>query len=129
MTTLRDIVDGAATRLRLIRAGETLDAADAADFLQALNDLLGSLEGKGLNINWSGDLALAGTFPLGDRHIAGMKAMLAERMAEDLGKPVTALLARDARDGWNALNADYRLPDEMRVDTALGNMPSQRRVI
>lgn len=129
MATMRDIVTGAATRIRLIQPGDAVDASDAADILQALNDYLASLEGRGLNINWAADLTLNDTFPLADKHIAGMKAMLAERIAEDLGKPVTNILARDARDGWNALDADYRLPDPMRADTALSNMPSQRRII
>lgn len=128
MATMADIVTGAAKRLRIIAADETLDANDSADILQALNDMFASWEAKGVNILFTADLALTATFPLTDKHIAGVKAMLAERVAEDFGKPVSAILARDALDGWSAVNADYRLPDDMQVDRALANLPSQRRV-
>lgn len=126
-TTTRDIVDGAAKRLGLIRAGEALEAADAADILQALNDMLAGFEAKGLNLGRTKKLKLSNAFLLTEIHEEGLKAMLAERVAEDFGLPVTRLLARDARAGRNALSADYRLPDPMRVDRTLAAMPSQKR--
>lgn len=129
MATMRDIVNGAATRLRKTRAGRALPPTDFADILEALNDMMGSWEGKGININWSGALTENDTFPLDLKHEAGVKAMLAVRVSEDFGKAVGAVLARDAQDGWNAIMADYDLPDQIRVDEALSNMPSQRRII
>ena len=128
MTTLRDIVNGAALRLRLIGPGETIDNEQGSDLLQALNDMFGSWEAKGINIGRSADLAIADDIPVGEKHVAGLKAMLARRYAEDAGKPVTAQLDMDAKDGWHAINADYRLPDAMRMDDALLRMPSQRRI-
>ena len=129
MATMRDIVDGAAKRLGVIRSGESLDANDSADILQALNDMMGSWEGRGVNIAWSSDLALSGTFPLADKHKEGVKAMLAVRITDEFPLPVSAILARDASDGWNAIQADYILPDPIAVDLGLRNMPSQRRSI
>lgn len=128
MASMRDIVASAALRLRLVGGGETLEAADAADMLQALNDMMGSWEGRGVVINWSGDLTLNDEFPIADKHIAGVKAMLARRFANESGKPVTPQLEKDAIDGWNAIAADYLLPDMLRVDRALAFMPSQRRI-
>lgn len=127
MATMRDIVTGAAKRLRMIGPADSLEAEDASDMLQALNDMLGSWVAMGVNINWGDDLGLSATVPLDAKHNAGLKAMLAQRYAEDTGKAITPQLARDADDGWHAINADYRLPEQMSCDSALTSMPLQRR--
>lgn len=129
MSTMQDVVRGAAKRLGLIRGAEDMDADEAADLLEALNDMLAGWEAKGVNALWSSALDLTATFPLDDKHLEGVKAMLAVRYAETFGKPIGGALNRDARDGWNALYADYGMPDEMQVDRALQNMPSQRRYV
>lgn len=128
MTTMQDIVRGAAKRIGVIRGAEDMDSSDAGDFLEALNGMMAMWPAQGVDVLWSSALALTDTFPLEAKHEEGVKAMLAVRYAEQFGKAVGPILARDERAGWNALFADYHLPDPMRVDQALANMPSQRRV-
>ncbi|RMF00499.1 MAG: hypothetical protein D6773_11345 [Alphaproteobacteria bacterium] len=128
MATMRDIVDGAARRLRIIGAGEALDAGDADALLTALNDMMASWSKRGVDIGWSGALALSATFPLEDAHIEAVKAMLAVRAADDFGTSPSEVTVRDAREGWRMIQADYMVPDTMFVDRALRNMPSQRKV-
>lgn len=128
MATMQDIVRGAAKRLGMVRGREDLDASDGADLNEALNDMMKGWEARGVNVLWSSELALTATFPLDAKHEEGVKAMLAVRFSEDIGRPVGQILFRDARDAWNALYADYALPDKMRVDRALAVMPSQRRI-
>lgn len=127
MSTMRDIVTGAALRQRVCDAIDDLDANDAARILQMLNDMMGSWKKQGVDIGWTGELGLSGTFPLSDEHIAGVKAMLAVRLSDDYAKVISAQLQIDATSGWNAIQADYLLPDVAAVDYALRNMPSQRR--
>lgn len=128
MATMRDIVDSAAKRLRIVGAGEDLPPEHGADILSALNDMMASWEKKGVNIAWPGSLTLNNTFPLDDAHIEGVKAMLAVRVAGDFGKVADQETRMAASDGWTAIQGDYILPDAMAVDEALANMPSQRRV-
>lgn len=127
MATMRDIVKGAALRQRISDTVDDLDASDAARILQALNDMMGSWKLRGVDIGWSAALGLSATFPLSIEHEAGVKAMLAVRISDDYGKPISKQLNDDALAGWRAIQADYTLPDGMAVDAALINMPSQRR--
>ena len=127
MTTANDIVTGALKRLRVIASDETPNAADAADGLAALNDMMHALDMEGVVINWA-SLASSGTFPLGARHEQGVKAMLAVRLAEDHGKPIGNRLGQDAVTGKMALQNDFSIIQDIKADPALLNMPSQRRV-
>lgn len=127
MATMRDIVTGAALRQRVCDAIDDLDANDASRIMQMLNDMMGSWKKQGVDIGWSAALGLSSTFPLSIEHEAGVKAMLAVRLSDDYAKPISAQLQKDADAGWNAICADYMLPDVMAVDDALRNMPSQRR--
>lgn len=127
MATMRDIVRGAALRQRIADAIDGLDANDATRILQALNDMMGSWKKQGVDIGWSAALTLSDTFPLTIEHEAGVKAMLAVRISDDYAKTISGQLARDAAEGWQAIQADYLLPDVLAVDYALRNMPSQRR--
>jgi len=129
MATMNDIVTGAARRIRQIGLTETLDSAEAAAFLAALNDMLSSWQADGIDIGWTAALKIGATFPMEAKHEQGVKALLGKRVSEDAGKPVTRQLDIDAKRGWNAILADYHLPDPMRSDAALANMPSQRRII
>lgn len=127
MATMRDIVTGAALRQRVADAIDDLDANDASRILQMLNDMMGSWKKQGVDIGWTAALDLPDTFPLSIEHEAGVKAMLAVRLSDDYAKTISAQLQSDAMAGWNAIQADYLMPDIAPVDYALRNMPSQRR--
>ena len=129
MTTMQDIVTGAARRIRIIGAGESLSAEDSSDILAALNTLMAQWQAEGIDIGWTTSLAASATFPLEAKHEDGVKALLAKRVAEDFGEPVSNALAVAAIAGWQLLWADYHVPDSMRVDDALRYMPSRRRAV
>lgn len=127
MAIMRDIVTGAALRQRVADAVDELDPIDANRILQMLNDMMASWKKQGVDIGYSSALGMSATFPLSIEHEAGVKAMLAVRLSDDYAKPISAQLQIDATSGWNAIQADYLMPDLAAVDYALRNMPSQRR--
>jgi len=60
------------------------------------------------------------------RHDAAVAALLAMRLAEDFGREPSAVLVRDARDGWTVIQADFIVPATNAFDRGLSSMPSQR---
>jgi hypothetical protein len=60
--------------------------------------------------------------------IGGLAAMLAVRLAEEYGRGVTPIVARDAEEGWSLLLAQFMVPDQPTFDRGLSMMPSQRYV-
>ena len=126
MSTILDIVNGALKRIRVIASDETANNVDAADALSALNDMMTAFDMEGADTQWTAR-ALTDNFPLNARHEGGVKALLAVRLAEDFGKPIGAVLARDADQGKSSLQNDYSIIENMTIDQDLLNMPSQRR--
>lgn len=59
-------------------------------------------------------------------HEANVIALLALRLCDEFGKPPTDMLARDARDAWNAIQADYIRVDQATFDAGLIRLPSRR---
>lgn len=128
MTTARDIVNGALFRLRKPDSTTQPTPEDAAYSVGALNDMIHGWRAKNVDVGQpeGTDLTLNDDVPTERMLDEGLKALLAQRLAEDFGKPVSRQLARDASAGWTAISAAYKLQDPMRVDRALSNMPSQR---
>lgn len=60
--------------------------------------------------------------------IGGIAAMLALRIAEDHGRSVKPVLARDAENGWSLLLAQFMVPDLPTIDRGLVHLPSQKYV-
>lgn len=127
MTTGLNIVTGALQNLNALGIGEDLDTAEAGAALTALNDMAAAWEAMGVFTGWSA-IALTDDFPLEDRHVEGVKWMLAGRLAPVYGKA----LGQDARalieNGWSMLQNDYRKIEPLGVDRTLRNMPSQWRI-
>lgn len=67
-----------------------------------------------------GGVALTFDFlPMPEKYEGALVALLAVRLSEDLGLPVSAKLATDAADGWTTMLAGY-IPDrKIRYDRAL----------
>ena len=110
MATATEIVTKALKRINVISGNETPDASDMADGKDALNALIAAWEGVSL----SGD-----TLPLDKRFEQGIIAMLAVRLAEDFGKTVGPILARDAKEGWETLQAAFFAVPQSSFDRAL----------
>lgn len=117
MATATEIVTKALKRINVISGSEVPDASDMSDGKDALNAMIASWDAEGL----SGD-----TLPLDKRYEQGIIAMLAVRMAEDFGKQVGPVLARDAENGWRALQAAFITPATPTFDYALTRTPSRR---
>ncbi len=124
-TTINDIVTGALRNLNVIAAGEDPEAAVADEALTALNDMMLALPAKGVHSGWT-ELTLSADFPLEDRHIEGVKWMLAGKIAPRHGVILNPEQVRDMKSGWLALEADYKMLETLRCDDGLLNMPSQR---
>lgn len=126
MATATEIVTGALKAIAVIDAEESTPAADLANGLIALNDMIASWGVKGVH---TGAPVLAATdpFPFEDMHVSGVKAMLAQYIADDYGMAVPSNVAKRALQGWQAIYADFHVIEPLRIDTGLTVMPSQRR--
>ena len=105
MATATELTTRALRRLGVLDPLQAAAAEDIQTGTEALNAMIASWETDGL----SGDV-----LPLDSRHEAGVVAMLAVRLAEEYGKTPGPVLARDAKDGWTALQAAY-MPIPMSV--------------
>ena len=129
MATLRDIINRSWRRLNAFDAREDPSDADASDILAALNEMMTGMKADGVDVLWGADKTLATTFPLDDKHREGVIAILATKIAGMFQVPIPQDVADDAVRGQARLFADYSLPDPMKVDLALRNMPSLRRTL
>lgn len=124
MATAQDICTGALKLLGIIHANETPSTEDSGYCLDELNDMMKEMDGQQIYINWT-TATLATTFPLEDKHIGGVKAMLAVRVSPAFGgdKLLSSVAVQRANDGYSRLFGDYHRPDELTVDDALANPP------
>jgi hypothetical protein len=118
MGTMSDVVTAALKRLRVINARRTPDAYAMDDGIKALNAMLHSWKGNGVDIGHM-DLDSGDDFPLDDEHVQGVTAMLAIRLADSYGLEPAASIVRDATEGWSALLAEYVEPGDAEIDNGL----------
>ena len=90
MATATQIATRALRRLAVVAPDETPSALDTQHAEEVLDELIAS---------WEGSWRSSDVLPLDARFEGGVIAILAERLAEDYGRPVTAILARDAERG------------------------------
>lgn len=122
---MNDIVAGALKRLRVINPRSTPDGVAGSDGLMALNEMMHSWKGNGVDTDHD-TLEAADDFPLDDEHIQGVAALLAARIASDYGLDIDAGIARDAEQGWSALQAEFVESAPAAVfDTALTRIGSR----
>lgn len=125
-TTVQDIVKGALQLLGLIDVREAIPAAEAADGLTVFNDMLASWDSKGVHTG-APEVALTDQSPLEDLHTKGLKNLLAVELAGHYGKAIPSKVEQDAMQAWQALEADFKVIETLRMDDSLLSMPSQRR--
>lgn len=126
MTTVRDIITDALIRLKVAVASQSVPDDDMIFGLRVFNRMMSGMPNHGVPIQWA-DVVLGDDWPLEARHEENFTALLAERLANDYGKAVAPEIKRGAVLARQSLRADYALPEPMRVDAALANLPSQRR--
>lgn len=125
MATTSDIIDGALRNLKVLDALNSASAEDAALALEKLNDMMHAWALKGVDINHY-DLQLTSPFSLDDKHVRGVKALLAVELAADMGKDPSPAVLSVADAGWRGLLDEYLMPDEVGVDDALRRIPITR---
>jgi hypothetical protein len=120
MATAEDIVTRALSRLSILRIGGVPDAAQSAQGLTVLNAMIAAWYADGVQID------LSQPFPA--QHEEGITAMLALKIAPSYGEAavVPQTLAKDARDGWERLLAQYVFAPNASFDSAIRNLASQR---
>lgn len=125
MTKAQDIVRGSLKRLGVIDSHEEPSSQDAADTLAALNRMLNSWAGRGVDVGHM-DLTSFAEFPLDATFEDPVIALLAVRVAPDFNEPVSAQLKEDAVDGWYIVQAGYIEAPRADIDPTLLRLPSQR---
>lgn len=124
MATIEDICVGALKKLGAIDADETPSANDAGYCKDELNDMLSEMTAQQIYLNWT-PLGLHEAFPLEDKHVGGIKAMLAVRISPAFGGDgmISGVLIKQANEGYSRLWGDYHRPDELSVDDGLSSNP------
>lgn len=121
MTTARDIVTRALRKRRIIAVGVTPDAAEMADGISDLNDMLFAWRIDGIDIGHQ-TVAEADTLDVPDDHILPIVLSLAERMTDYGGQmdPADIVAAEKGRD---ALRAQYFHIGELVCEGARNGLP------
>lgn len=118
MASTEHIIARALSRLAVLRIGKSPTSIQAKDGLDAVNEMLLSLQADGVYID--------PVVPIPDKHLPGLIAMLAIRLAPDYGVDPPALLQREAANGFKSLLASYVFPPIADFDSAIKMLPSQR---
>jgi hypothetical protein len=118
MATTEHIIARALSRIAVLRIGKAPTSIQAKDGLDAANEMLLSLQADGVYID--------PVIPIPEKHLPGLIAMLAIRLAPDYGVDPPVLLQREANAGFKALLAAYIFAPDANFDPALRNLPSQR---
>lgn len=132
--TVSQLLNRAAKRLRIVPAGDVLEAEDQADALDAYNSMMFGFEAAGLTLTDSSDVAYthatqaAGdTFPLADKHFDSVFGVLLERLIGQF--PVDQSVAQGAGNeiatGWSRMYGAFLVVDEANVQD-MGVLQSQR---
>lgn len=126
MTTYNQIVEGALKRLAVVQTGETPSGPEYLDGIRSLNRMITGWRMKGIFLPFSTveDADGGDTATFEDEELDAIESNLAMRLSGDYGKQPTAVLARDASEGWNGLYAKYGQSIAQQVDNAL--LPSRR---
>lgn len=119
MATMQDTVTRALRLAGIIEAGETPSAADAADGVTILNDMLHGWAKQGVDLGHI-TLTAAQTIPLDDSYMEGIRYNLAARFGVEWGAPVSPAVLSHAAATFKAFQAHtLEYDDDLRVDSAL----------
>lgn len=125
-TTVQDIVRGALMLIGVLDVGQAIPALEANDGLTVFNDMVQSWTAKGV-FTGVGAADLNDASPFEDMHTKGLKNLLAIELAGPYGRAIPDRVMQDAAQGWQMIEADFKVIDNLTMDTAYLYMPSQRR--
>ena len=112
MATVRDILTRACRKIGVVAEDEQLSGDQAANALNALNDMMHGWALEGVDIGHA-DLAVDEDFPLESRFIEGTVYLLADRLAPD-----NRQAAPDADRFLRLLQAAYMVVEEAEMPAA-----------
>ncbi|NBT32030.1 MAG: hypothetical protein EBT13_09060 [Rhodobacteraceae bacterium] len=121
MTTTREIVHRALTKIGVIDMGDAAPADEATHALDALNAMMHGWKLRGVDLTHT-DLAMGDTFSLASEYEEGTVYLLAARLSPDFQAPA----GFDADDWFRAFQAAYRQANTVTMPPGLLNMPSQK---
>lgn len=117
MATARDIISQAGRRVRILAGEEAFSAAEAADSLTLLNNLMFNFPPRGINYTHVA-LALSDAVTLPDAQLRNLVLLLAVEMMIDFGKTPNDLMITQATQAEQQLQAAY--PMGTGDNTAMG---------
>lgn len=134
--TVSQLMNRAARRLRIIPAGDTLQAEDQADILDAYNSMMFGFTAAGLTLTDSATVpvtythatqAAGDTFPLADKHFDSVLGVLLERLIGQfpIDQSVAQGVANEISTGWSRLYGEFLVVDEADVQ-GMGMLQSVR---
>jgi len=124
MTTARDTIRGALRLIRAVDVGEDVDAADIADGLTSLNEMLANWENQGILINYQ-PIELTDELPFPLRDHRDIRYCLALDLAAEFGNELTPEVAQQARESLQTIQAHYSEWPEARPDLSITNRLSR----
>jgi hypothetical protein len=116
--TVHDLIRRSMRALGVLRSGENPSAAEAADALDTLNDMLNAWRQEGIDLEHL-TLALTDVLPYPDDHVACIRYNLSVELAAEYGVGLSPSVAMQARRTFLALRSQYMQPVELSVDDAL----------
>lgn len=126
-TTVEQIVRGALLLVGVIDVRNATPTAEAEDTLAVFNDMVASWPAHGV-FTGAGALVLSDASPLEDQHTKALKNLLAVEIAPFFGKAIPDQVAYDAKQGWQLIEAEFKVIQKLTMDDTLQTMPSQRRI-
>lgn len=99
-----DIVTGSLRMIGVIGETQTPSAEQGQASVDRLNDLMHQWAEKGVELGWNTKSTTADTVVLPLGFVGGIKAQLAELLANDYGVDLPPVVARDAEDSRTMLN-------------------------
>lgn len=120
MATVNQIVTRAFRKMGVSGIGDTLEAEEIAEGVDALNMMIHAWALEGIQFSWT-DQAASDTFALPSEYHEGVVYMLAERLNPDYTRPRTF----DADKWWRAIQSSDLLVAEAAMPGDLLRMPSQ----
>lgn len=106
MTTVADLLRDALGHIKVLDAGEAIEAEDARDAIRALNLMVTRWEAGGLALGWVNVSGPNDTLPLPFEAEETVGAHLAIRLAGRYGATLDGSVIEIAREGYEALLRD-----------------------
>lgn len=127
MATAQDLIARTLRLIGAIEGGEDPSAAEAADGLDALNEMLHGWRKRGVDLNHL-TLALGDTLKVDDSFLRGIRFNLAVEIAPEYGSPAAPWIQAIAHDTFAAFQAHtFEFNDDLKVDRALHPRYTTRR--